>query len=210
MSHNSGPSAPATPSSARVVTTQAQVAASVDVLVGAFFADPLWAWAFPDDDQRPEQHRQLWRLLVEGAARYPNVWLAPGDVATAVWIPPGGVDLSDEQAAELEPLIVDLLGDDAGPAIGAFEALDAAHPHAEPHFYLSLLGTDPRHRGQGHGLALLAENLQHIDEQHAPAYLESSNPANVPLYARFGFEALDHFDFGPGTPTVTTMWRPAR
>jgi hypothetical protein len=45
--------------------------------------------------------------------RYPWVWLTPGNTATAVWIPPNGTDLSEEQEAALEPTIVEMLGADA-------------------------------------------------------------------------------------------------
>lgn len=40
-----------------------------------------------------------------------------------------------------------------------------------------------------------------------PSYLEASNPANVPLYMRHGFEVLDLFTVPEGGPEVFTMWR---
>jgi hypothetical protein len=55
------------------------------------------------------------------------------------------------------------------------ERFETHHPHDRPHHYLSLLGTHPEHRGQGKGMALLAENLAQLDELGMPAYLESSN-----------------------------------
>jgi predicted acetyltransferase len=78
-----------------------------------------------------------------------------------------------------------------------------------PHFYLSLLGTDPRQAGHGYGLGLLADNLRRIDDLGAPAYLEASNTANVPLYERYGFEVLSSFQ-PTGGPLVFTMWREPR
>jgi hypothetical protein len=36
-------------------------------LAGAFFDDPVWAWAFPDPARRHEQHAALWGRLLEGA-----------------------------------------------------------------------------------------------------------------------------------------------
>ena len=87
---------------------------------------------------------------------------------------------------------------------------EAAHPREEPHYYLSLLGTDPAQRGRGLGLALLADNLARVDAEGAPAYLEASNPANVPLYERHRFEVIGHFDLPDGGPRVHTMWRAAR
>jgi ribosomal protein S18 acetylase RimI-like enzyme len=181
----------------------------VAVLVSAFHDDPTWSWAFPDPSLRAEQHRRLWGLFVEGALRYPWVWLAPGDTATSVWIPPNGTELSDEQEAALEPAIVEMLGADAAPVIQAFELFDRAHPREVPHFYLSLLATRVEHRGRGYGLGLLAGNLRLIDEAGMPAYLEASNPANVALYERHGFEVRSSFKLPGDGPEVFTMWRDA-
>jgi GNAT superfamily N-acetyltransferase len=182
----------------------------VRILVGAFAEDPAWSWAFPDRSRRAAEHTRLWRLLVEGAMRYPWVWLAPGGTATSVWIPPGGTDLSPEQQAQLEPMLVDLLGSGAGRVLEAFEAFERAHPRDAPHYFLTLLGTAPEHRGKGHGLALLAANLGLVDEAGLPAYLEASNVANVPLYQRHGFVVHGGFVLPDGGPEVVTMWREPR
>ena len=42
-----------------------------------------------------------------------------------------------------------------------------------------------------------------------PAYLEASNPANVALYARYGFDVFASFTLPQGGPEVITMWRDA-
>jgi len=183
--------------------------AVVAILVSAFYDDPTWSWAFPDPSLRAEQHRRLWGLFVEGAMRYPWVWLTPGSTATSVWIPPNGTDLSNEQETALEPMLVEMLGADAAPVIHAFELFDRAHPREVPHFYLSLLGTGVEHRGHGYGLGLLAENLRLIDDAGRPAYLEASNPANVALYERHGFEVHGSFKLPGAGPEVFTMWREA-
>lgn len=182
----------------------------VDLMVEAFYDDPLWSWAFPDPDQRRAQHRELWGAAVDGALRYPFVWLAEGASAASVWIPPGGTELSAVQEEGFERLVVDLLGSDAGPVQDTFDLFDAMHPRDVPHYYLSLLGTDPARRGHGHGLGLLADNLRAIDAEGAPAYLEASNVVNVPLYQRFGFEVRGSFTPPGGAPEVFTMWREAR
>ena len=43
---------------------------------------------------------------------------------------------------------------------------------------------------EGLGSALLTEGLSRCDQEHMPAYLESSNSANAALYQRLGFKAL--------------------
>jgi GNAT superfamily N-acetyltransferase len=180
----------------------------VDILVSAFYNDPTWARLFPDASLRREQHARVWRVLVEGAMRYPTVWLSADDTATALWIPPGGSDLSPEQEAAFAPMVEEMLGADAEPVLHAFEVLENAHPHNEPHYYLTMLGTAEQHRGHGYGLRLLSDTLRVVDEAGMPAYLEASNPVNVPLYARYGFAPLSTVEL-PGGPAVTTMWRAA-
>jgi GNAT superfamily N-acetyltransferase len=193
----------------RVATSAADGDRVVEILVGSFYSDPTWSWAFPDPGRRREQHALFWRAFVDGAMRYPWVWLDAEAAATSVWIPPGGSELSQEQEAAMTPLVQHLLGDDADRVLQAFDLFDENHPQQEPHYYLSLLGTDPAFRGRGLGLALLAANLSVIDAEGAPAYLEASNPANVALYERYGFTTVGRFTLPDDGPTVHTMWRAA-
>ena len=88
-------------------------------------------------------------------------------------------------------------------------AFDAAHPSAPDQQYLSLFGTRPDRRGGGRGTVLLADNPARIDAEGAPAYLGSTNPANLDRYRSVGF--VDHGESAlpDGGPVVTTMWRSA-
>jgi ribosomal protein S18 acetylase RimI-like enzyme len=183
------------------------VEAAADVLAAAFADDPLWAWATPDVERRPAQLRGLWRTAVQGAVRYPWTWLTEPLAAVAVWIPPGGTELSPEQEARAEDEVGELMGEHAGRVRTVAELLEAGHPHDEPHCYLSLLGTDPAQRGRGLGLALLAATLLEVDALGAAAYLEASNVANVPLYARYGFVVRDRLQVPGADLEVVTMWR---
>ena len=176
----------------------------------ALCGDPIWSWAFPDPQRRPAQLDAWWRLFVDGALRYPWVWTTPAHEATAVWIPPGGTELSAAQEARVEPLLAELVGEGSASVLGALERFETAHPRDQPHYYLSLLGTHPDHRGRGLGMGLVAANLVRIDAEHMPAYLESSNPANDSRYESVGFVRRGQFSVSEGGPVVTTMWRAAR
>lgn len=196
------------PVRARVATSE-DIDAIVDTLTTAFFHDPLWGPAFPDEQRRAVQAAAMWRLSVTSALRYPWTLVTPRVEAAAVWIPPGGTELTPEEAGGL----ADLLARAASPAVATailaiYDQLEAAHP-SEPCFYLSLLGTHDDHRGKGLGMGLLAESLARIDALHTPAYLESSNPANNRRYESVGFTARDEITIATGH-VVTTMWRPAR
>ena len=126
----------------------------------------------------------------------------------AVWIPPG----SPEMTPADEERMPDVVAAACGPAsaqrvldlMGAFET---NHPHEPPHFYLSLLGTDPDHAGNGHGVGLVADCLAEIDAGDPPAaaFLESSNPA-LPRYERLGFRPTREVELIAGLG-ATQMWR---
>ena len=47
------------------LATPADVVAIVSTLSAAFDADPLWSWAFPDDERRPAQYEAFFGLFVE-------------------------------------------------------------------------------------------------------------------------------------------------
>jgi GNAT superfamily N-acetyltransferase len=180
------------------------------IITLAFASDPLWSHALALADGSTEHHGQFWRLFIQGALRYPWVWLTTRGEATSIWIPPGGTEMSEEQDDKLTELANDRLGSAANDYLELLTRFDAAHPRDEPHYYLSLLGTHPDHRGQGIGMALLEHDLELIDAEGFPAYLESSNPANNDRYGSVGFQAVGEFSFPGGGPVVTTMWRSAR
>jgi GNAT superfamily N-acetyltransferase len=184
--------------------------AASDLLARAFYDDPVWSWAFPDPAKRLEHHRALWGLIVHSAIAYGWVWRTADRGAVAVWIPPGQPELSLEDQAQLEALLSDLLGPRSEAVLGLFERLEENHPQSEPHYYLSLLGTHPDHRGKGKGMSLLAATLERIDSEGMPAYLESSNRTNDERYRRVGFELVGELSAPDGGPTVGCMWRPGQ
>ena len=203
-------SAEASGIAARVASTDADLDLVTETISLAFDEDPTWGWAFPDAGRRQAQYAVWWRVLIAGAMRYPWVLLTERCEAAAVWIPPGGTELSEEDEGEIEPLLRELVGPRTGEVLELLERFDAAQPRDEPHYYLSLLGTHPVHAGRGLGMALLAENLQRIDEEGMPAYLESSNPANNHRYERHGFAKIGEFYPPSSAIPVTAMWRDAR
>lgn len=190
--------------------TRAEIPAAVEVLARAFYADPVWGWAFPDPERRLGQLRAVWELVAKAALSYESAWLTGDCAAVALWIPPGKPELRPEDEQRLESLLAELLGDGATRVLETFERFEAAHPAAEPHYYLSLLATNPDQRGRGLGMGLLAATLEQIDAEGAPAFLESSNPANDRRYERLGFRRCGEFELPEDGPNVTQMWRDPR
>ncbi|WP_019072483.1 GNAT family N-acetyltransferase [Streptomyces hokutonensis] len=193
------------------VATVADLDAIVATFTSAFLHDPVWGPAFPDERRRAEQAAVMWRVYAGSALRYPWTLVTPEVEAAAIFIPPGGVELTEEEAGGLEGRLAAVTDEATARAITVVgEQFEAVHP-AQPFFYLTILGTHADHRGKGLGMGLVADGLARIDalgELGAPVYLESTNPANNRRYESVGFEVRDEI-VTAGGQVVTTMWRPA-
>jgi GNAT superfamily N-acetyltransferase len=87
----------------------------------------------------------------------------------------------------------------------AVREIERRHP-VVPHYYLSVLGTDPEQQGGGIGSALLTPVLDRCDSDGIAAYLECSKESNVAFYARHGFAVTDRVQL-PDGPPLWFMWR---
>lgn len=190
--------------------TRDDVRAVAACLTSAFYDDPVWGrWAFPEEASRAQRLFEFMRFFVLAGVRHPWVRMTEHAEAVAVWLPPGVPELTPHEEAAFEPFLQFLLGERADEVIALFERFDEHHAGLEPHYYLSLWATHRDHAGRGLGTALIHDNLARIDAERMPAYLESTNPANIPRYEALGFHGRD--EFGPvDGPVVTTMWREAR
>lgn len=175
------------------------------VIVLAFATDPMARWSLKDAQTYLAVMPELIRAF--GAAAYDS---DSADVTedfggAALWLPPG----AEPDMERLDHLV----RTNADPAIlpevdVIFEAMARYHPE-EPHWYLPLIAADPLRQGEGIGGALMGHALARCDRDGVAAYLESSNPRNIPLYQRHGFEVLGAIQTG-SSPVLTPMLRPPR
>ena len=190
---------------------RADVAEAARVLARAFREDPVSGWVLPDPGSRERRLRRYFLTLMrhqmlglDGA----QTALVDGSIAgVALWLPPGHLMATAREKFAALPGFALAYGRRLGAASELVQSMYKVHPK-EPHWYLDMIGTDPDRRGLGVGAALLRSRLRTCDEQRMPAYLESSNPGNVPLYEHFGFEVRDGLRLPEGVPEVTPMWRP--
>jgi ribosomal protein S18 acetylase RimI-like enzyme len=84
--------------------------------------------------------------------------------------------------------------------------IHALHP-AEPHLYVYVLGVHPSQKGRGLGGALLRHAAGLAKAAGVVAHLETSNPENLGLYRRFGYEVQVEVTSHGGPPvwTMTTQ-----
>ena len=183
------------------------------VLADAFAEDPVFAWLIPPQVRgRDNRLRRFFTSMSRGYLRQGKPCYLTGDAsAAALWAPPG---------AWAMPISQILL--EAAPSGLAFRhrlpralrtQLQIERLHAgqsPPHWYLGYLGTRRGRQGQGLGTQLLREVLDGLDTDGVPAYLESSNERNLPLYARNGFRVIGELRALAHGPTIWRMWREPR
>ncbi len=173
--------------------------------VAAFVNDPLMRWMFPDADQYLAAFPQVIRHYGGTAFDLGTAFRTDDCAGIACWLAPG--ESVDEEAlggvleATIEP-------ERLGVIFEFMEQVGASHPTFD-HWHLPGIAVDPSHQGAGIGSLLLAHSLAEVDRHGAAAYLESSNPLNVPLSERFGFAVIAEIQAGD-SPTIRPMLRPAQ
>jgi ribosomal protein S18 acetylase RimI-like enzyme len=165
----------------------------------------MMRWSFPD----PSRYFEIARAFIDAfgghAVEHGSADHVGDFYAVALWLQPGVTPDSAAMRAIIEANMPPERLQDGG---GLMEQMDRFHPK-EAHWYLPLIGTDPAHQGRGYGSTLLAHALERCDRDKLPAYLESSNPANIALYERFGFQLIGEIQSGT-SPTLYPMLRKAR
>ena len=186
-------------------TTPADEVAAIDAVVLAFAGDPVARWCWPDPHQYLTSMPSFTRAFGGGAFVHNGGHCTDDYVGAAFWLPPG-VHVAEGAVGEILERTVSATI--RGDLFAVFEQMAKYHP-SQPHWYLPLIGVDPAHQGKGCGSALMTYALRQCDRDHSPAYLESTNPRNVSLYTRHGFEALGTIQVGSSPPLVP-MLRPPR
>jgi ribosomal protein S18 acetylase RimI-like enzyme len=177
---------------------------AVDILVRAFRTDPCARWVWPDPEQYRAAFPEFVRAFAGRAFEHESAFCVEGFLAAALWLPPGVEPDEDALAAVLERTIPE---HDQAAAFALFDQMGRFHP-GEPHWYLPLIGVDPIHQRKGYGSALMKYALARCDRERLPAYLESSNPENVSLYERHGFEVLGTIQVGSSPPVLPMLRAP--
>lgn len=177
--------------------------AVLDLLTLAFASDPCARYAWPAPAEYLRAFPRLALALGGRGLEHDAAFVTGAFEGAALWLPPGVVPDADALGA----LIEDTLSGERQAVIGEVAAqMDKFHPK-EPHWYLAMVGVDPARQGRGFGSGLLKHTLARCDQRQEIAYLESSNPRNVPLYERHGFEVLGLIqprDFPPLIPMLRT------
>ena len=177
------------------------------LLARAYVDDPLLAWVFPDEGDRPEAAAAWLGVSVE---RY----VAAGEVdvvreetlrAVALWRRPG----TTLAGPDVLPTAGGLLRAIAGPSRAAevaegFARVRAHWPEPDvPSAYLHFLAVEAGSRGRGLGGRLLERVLDRCRAEGVALRLDTTNAANLPFYEAHGLRVHSSARLGPTGPV---MW----
>lgn len=193
------------------------LAHGVDLFARAFDADGMARLVAPDADERRSFLQQGGRKLIERALPYRHVFGAYEEAAAlrgiAVWLPPGVAVRSSEPPPlrALPRLTRAAVGQ--GPTLVRYlraRSKRLAELQAGGGWHLAFLATHPAHQRRGIARRLLERVLVRADADGVPAWLETSDPVNPPIYERFGFATVGTVDGHGPLPTFWFMRRTPR
>ena len=166
----------------------------VQTVVAAFVADPAYRYFFPDDDTYDRYATTFTEYLFDKRVDLGTVWIAAGGAVAALWDPP---------QRQSRPELALELPTDVLARIDAYEAAVQPLLPTEPHWYLGVLATHPDHAGRRWGRAVMAAGVTTAHAEGLAAYLETTNPSNVDLYERAGWQVVGQA--GNGGPTTWVL-----
>jgi len=144
------------------------------------------------------------RAFGGAAFAHGSAYYADGYAGAVLWLPPGMHSDDDTIGAIIQNTVEEGV---QGDLTAVFAQMASYHPH-EPHWYLPLIGVETLHQGHGYGAALMAHALTPCDWDQTLAYLESTNPRNISLYQRYGFEILGTIQVGTSPPLFPMVRKP--
>lgn len=174
----------------------------------AFANDPVAAFLFPEAQARRAGMERIFAVALRFGLRYGRIDWVPSRGA-AIWVSPAHSRPNLWRNINAGFLGIPLaVGWNATQRLLAYERfIEARRMKAmpEPHWYLFCIGVRAQERGRGLGSSLLRQGLERASKERAPCYLETSNPANVPLYRKHGFEVRDSGRIPGGGPEFWGM-----
>lgn len=185
------------------ISNRAEADRVLSCLALGFAADPVMRWLYPEPTSFLADFPRVADLFGGRAFEHSAAYRNDDFTAAALWLPPGVHPDEEGLVACFEKTVAT---DKLDRLFSLFEQMARYHPD-EPCRHLAFIAVDPARQGKGLGAALLEEGLRHCDRDGIPAYLESTNPANLSLYRRYGFEQIGLIE-ADSAPSLFPMLRP--
>lgn len=189
----------------RPATNREAIAVMRTITLG-FSGDPVARWIWPEPDIYLHAMPEFAMAFGGSAFDHGSAYVTEDFGAASLWLPPeAGPD-----DRTIEKLLKRTVSAEISDEVDVlFDRMEAFHPRDRACWYLPMIAADPALFGRGLGASLLRRGLSRCDEDGIPVYLESSNPRNLSLYERHGFEVLGEIRAG-SSPCMIPMLREAR
>jgi GNAT superfamily N-acetyltransferase len=173
-----------------------QVRSAAEVVVRAFYDDPLAVYLFPDVAEREIKLPRVFEPMVRYCHLYGGACATSANLeGIIVWLP------SERAHRTLwrnirsgHRCMLFRIGRRAAAKLKALDAYVAAMQkrHASSAYcYGLLLAVDPAYQGKGYGGVLLKALLADIDRQGRPCYMETFTQKDASFFRHFGFEVVE-------------------
>jgi len=162
-----------------------------NVLTQAFFKDPLFMFLFPDTKKRKKIYYMFYVSL-----NYVNNYgfiLATSEKMEGLMalIPPKTKKKNICALLKSKGYIIPFIMN-WRKTMEIQKYIDEIHKKAidVPHWYLTSIAVDPKHKNKGFASKLLRPILEFLDSKEEICYLETENERNISFYEHFGFEIV--------------------
>lgn len=166
-----------------------------EVLGRVFHEDPDIMKILPDDDARRKKLKHFFRCFIKFGILYGEVY-APSQKmeGVSVWVHSSTKDMTFWR--NLRAGFMGLVFKVDGMALKIFgrygKQMDEAMKTVieGEHWFLFIIGVDPKHQRKGYGKKMIEPMLKRIDTENLPVMLDTNKQANIGYYERFGFKVV--------------------
>jgi len=183
-----------------------------EVLSRAFIDDPSLCHQIPDHYKREKLLPPLFRLELRHGILSGEVYAVSQDMeGIAIWLPSGTSDITLWTLIRCGGLALlfkvswKFLWKMKRDEDFVSKLRQRLAPF--PHWYLAVLGVDPKFQGKGYASRLLQPMLNRLDAVNSPCYLETSTEEYVLMYQHFGFRVIDEAIMPGSNTKVWAMLR---
>ncbi len=184
-----------------------QIPQAALVLARAFYNDPFFTFALPDEARRAQVLPWFYEKFLNYGQRYGKVYTTASLEGVAIWLGPQKTSLTFlgilHSGLWLCPFKLDRPELQRSLRLSNYANRLHAAAITGRHWYLCELGVEPALQGQGVGSALLQPVVASADRQALCCYLETNNEKNLPFYERNGFAVAGH---GQASPDDAHTW----
>jgi ribosomal protein S18 acetylase RimI-like enzyme len=184
---------------------------AADILTRAFMDDPMHCVIIPDHDERRRLFYYLWDALIVYSFRYGVVHTTEMIEGVAIWLTPGNTSMSFWRLVrtgfKIPLAMMRFRHNSRKRFMTLLNAVEKNHNRLiqRPHWYLTAIGVDPDHQGQGIGGRLLDTTIDMADRDNTPLYIETETERNVSFYMKHGFNVIDECAYLDGSVKIWYM-----